>query len=338
MEEESQTFNVFHVEEAVGSSYIPVQEDFVVARGIQSVLGFGGLLPTEHLFAVIVFSKARISRETANLFRAVALGVRMAVLPVLEEKILTEEKGSFEEVESLRAIRNAQEELLAVFRTTVVEQSDKLDGTLAELQKTNVDLQSTLDDLTEAQSKLVDFEARLVSKYAVEKLRDPATYRVAFTVGTLINLFGHFLVPFMRGRSDVWTRFVAEFQERPILAACTILLAYLFPIICPGPLGGDIAPSEPRRRVARESIGLQAGPRIPRRPGRAHHRRRGRHQGRAGPGTSWPAPRTSSAAACGRRSSNYNARESTCRAKPWFMSTRSTTPFSWHTRRLPTVR
>ena len=231
MEEESQTFNVFHVEVAVGSSYIPVQEDFVVARGIQSVLGFGGLLPTGHLFAVIVFSKARISRETANLFRAVALGVRMAVLPVLEEKILTEEKGSFEEVESLRAIRNAQEELLAVFRTTVVEQSDKLDGTLAELQKTNVDLQSTLDDLKEAQSKLVDFEARLVSKYAVEKLRDPATYRVAFTVGTLINLFGHFLVPFMRGRSDVWTRFVAEFQERPILAACTILLAYLFPII-----------------------------------------------------------------------------------------------------------
>jgi hypothetical protein len=113
----------------------------------------------------------------------------------------------------------------------VVEQSDKLDGTLAALQTTNQDLQGALNDLREAQSKLVDFESKLVSKYAAEKLRDPATYRVAFTVGTLINLFGHFLVPLVRGQSDVWAQFVAEFQEHPVLTLGSILVAYLFPVI-----------------------------------------------------------------------------------------------------------
>ena len=78
MQKESYDFNVFHVEEAAGSSYIPDQEEFVAPYGIQSILGFGSLLPTGHLYAVIVFSKVGISRETANLFRAIALGVRMA--------------------------------------------------------------------------------------------------------------------------------------------------------------------------------------------------------------------------------------------------------------------
>jgi hypothetical protein len=136
MAKERPDFRVFHVEEAVGSRYIPDQE-FVSSRGIRSVLGFGGMMPTGHLFVVIVFSKARISLQTALLFRAVALGVRMVLLPCLENKILSGEKGIFEEVESLQAVAHAQSELLEVFRTTVIEQSDRLDQTLHELQTTN---------------------------------------------------------------------------------------------------------------------------------------------------------------------------------------------------------
>ncbi len=194
MEQEKQDFRVFHIEEALDSEHIPDQE-FVVSHGVRSVLGFGGMLPTGHLFVVIVFSKARISLETALLFRPVALGVWMMMLPLLKKKILAGEKGVFEEVESLQAVTRSQAQLLEVFRTTVIEQSDKLDQTLAELQTTNADLRATLDELKDAQSRLVDFEAKLVSKYAVEKLRDPSTYKVAFIVGTLINLFGHILVP-----------------------------------------------------------------------------------------------------------------------------------------------
>ena len=78
---EQRTYNVFHVPEAVGSPYIPAQQEFVVPCGIRSVLGFGGLLPSGEMFAVIIFSKVPITREAANLFKALSLNVKMAVLP-----------------------------------------------------------------------------------------------------------------------------------------------------------------------------------------------------------------------------------------------------------------
>jgi hypothetical protein len=78
---EQKTYNVFHVPEAVGSPYVPAQEGFVVPWGIRSVLGFGGLWPTGQLFAVILFAKCPISRETAELFKPLALSVKLAVLP-----------------------------------------------------------------------------------------------------------------------------------------------------------------------------------------------------------------------------------------------------------------
>ncbi len=45
------------------------------------MLGFGGMLPMGDIFVVIVFSKVRIPRETAELFRTLALNVKMAALP-----------------------------------------------------------------------------------------------------------------------------------------------------------------------------------------------------------------------------------------------------------------
>jgi hypothetical protein len=78
---EQRSFNVFHVPEAAGSSYIPAQQEFVLPCHIKSVLGFGGLLPSGSLFAVVMFSKCPIGRETAELFQPLALNVKMAVLP-----------------------------------------------------------------------------------------------------------------------------------------------------------------------------------------------------------------------------------------------------------------
>lgn len=77
----SSAFNVFHVEEAAGSPHVPAQEDFVAPFGVRSVLGFGGLLPGPDLFAVILFSRTPIPRETADLFKTVALSVKLALLP-----------------------------------------------------------------------------------------------------------------------------------------------------------------------------------------------------------------------------------------------------------------
>jgi hypothetical protein len=81
LDSEQHTYNVFHVPDAVGSAFIPAQEEFVLPYGIRSVLGFGGLLPSANLFATILFSKHPITRETADMFRALALNVKVAILP-----------------------------------------------------------------------------------------------------------------------------------------------------------------------------------------------------------------------------------------------------------------
>jgi hypothetical protein len=80
MDLEQTTFNVFHVPIALGSPYVPAQE-FVERVGIQSVLGFGGMMPSGNLMAVILFSKEPISRTTAELFKTLALNVKVALLP-----------------------------------------------------------------------------------------------------------------------------------------------------------------------------------------------------------------------------------------------------------------
>jgi hypothetical protein len=81
LELEQRTFNVFHVEEAAGSPFVPAQQDFVVPFGIKSVLGFGGMLPDGNLIAIIMFSKVCIPREKADMFKTLSLSAKLAVLP-----------------------------------------------------------------------------------------------------------------------------------------------------------------------------------------------------------------------------------------------------------------
>jgi hypothetical protein len=81
LDQEQTTHNVFFVPRALGSPHIVAQEEFVVRYGIQSVLGFGGLLASGDLFAVILFSKVPISPDTADQFRVVGLNLKIAILP-----------------------------------------------------------------------------------------------------------------------------------------------------------------------------------------------------------------------------------------------------------------
>lgn len=78
---EQHTYNVFHVPTASGSVHVPAQQEFVIPHRVQSVLGFGGMLPSGNLTAVVLFSKVKIERETANMFKTLALNVKMALLP-----------------------------------------------------------------------------------------------------------------------------------------------------------------------------------------------------------------------------------------------------------------
>ena len=69
---------VFHVENALGSPYIPAQDEFVDRYGIQSVVGFGGMLPSGDLFAIILFSTVHVSASSADRFKSLALDVKGA--------------------------------------------------------------------------------------------------------------------------------------------------------------------------------------------------------------------------------------------------------------------
>ena len=77
---EERSFNVFLVQDAQNNPNIPAQADFVEPYRIRSVLGFGGMLPSGGLFCTIMFSRVTISRETAGLFKPLALCVKTALL------------------------------------------------------------------------------------------------------------------------------------------------------------------------------------------------------------------------------------------------------------------
>ena len=76
LELEKKDYNVFYVPNALGSKYIPAQEDFVIPHQIKSVVGFGGMLPSRNLFAIIMFAKIPIPADTANLLKGLAVTVK----------------------------------------------------------------------------------------------------------------------------------------------------------------------------------------------------------------------------------------------------------------------
>jgi two-component system NtrC family sensor kinase len=84
---ERQSFDVFHVPDAVDSPFIPAQEGFVRAFGVKSVLGMGGVMADGELFAVILFTRVAISREVAEHFRTLAADVKEALSPFAANKV-----------------------------------------------------------------------------------------------------------------------------------------------------------------------------------------------------------------------------------------------------------
>jgi hypothetical protein len=83
---EARTYDVFHVEDALGSPAIPAQSEFVIPHAIRSVVGFGGVLRSGELFAVVLFSRAHIPFASAQRFRTLALDIRSALFPLGDDK------------------------------------------------------------------------------------------------------------------------------------------------------------------------------------------------------------------------------------------------------------
>lgn len=79
IERHHRDYEIFHVPHALGSPAVPAQ-DFVRDFGIRSVVGFGGVLPSGDLFALILFSTVPVLAEAADLLRSLSLSVKAAIV------------------------------------------------------------------------------------------------------------------------------------------------------------------------------------------------------------------------------------------------------------------
>ena len=87
-------YDLFHVEEAAGSSSIPAQAEFVEPFGIRSVVGFGGPLARGWIYAGIVFSKLPISARSASSFSTIALSAKLAFAGLRDMPAFSEPLGA----------------------------------------------------------------------------------------------------------------------------------------------------------------------------------------------------------------------------------------------------
>jgi PAS domain S-box-containing protein len=140
LDAEQRAYGVFHVEDAVGSISVPGQ-DFVKQFGVRSVMGFGGLLPSGDLFAVILFSRVAISREVSTLFRTLALSVKLVLLPFTRGPIFAGEprlpmtaERSHEE-EQLRSEAATLRLLIRALEAAALDQTGRLQDTIADLSR-----------------------------------------------------------------------------------------------------------------------------------------------------------------------------------------------------------
>jgi hypothetical protein len=61
-------------------------------------------------------------------------------------------------------------------------------------------------------------------------LRDGSAWRVAAVVGTLINLYGQLLVPWLNGEPNVFAALRERALRHPGTTALSVTVAYLFPL------------------------------------------------------------------------------------------------------------
>jgi signal transduction histidine kinase len=159
---EQKMYNVFYVSHALNNPCIPSQASFVVPFNVKSVLGFGGLLPSGNMFSILMFLKVAISPMIINLFRPLALNVKMAILPFDDGCVF---KDDFKSIINTEIIDNHQNkslrylnsknatlnQLLDVSEQSTITQSDRLEEAIANLHQ-------TLDKLKKTQVQLIQNE------------------------------------------------------------------------------------------------------------------------------------------------------------------------------------
>ena len=155
------TYNVFYVSEARDSEYVPAQNDFVIPYGIRSVVGFGGVLPDGALFAVILFSSIHVPVSTLEAFAAIALSVKVSLLPLVGREVFQGWKSTVRPPEALVALQASANESRVValsqlldMRAAVVEREAQ------RLELATMDAEDRANQLTQSQAALATSESR----------------------------------------------------------------------------------------------------------------------------------------------------------------------------------
>ena len=149
---------VFYVPEAAGSEYVPAQRDFVEPFGIRSVVGFGGVLPSGYVFAVVMFARVPVSPETAEAFTSLTFATQLALLPFVEGRLFDSMDPSDGPTNLERDLRLARAEaaslghLLDTRQQIVTEQA-------ARLEQARQDAEDRAEALARSQRRLERSEA-----------------------------------------------------------------------------------------------------------------------------------------------------------------------------------
>lgn len=157
LELEQKNYNVFYIQEALSNPYIPDQESFVIPFGIKSVLGFGGMLPCGNLFAVIMFSKTTIPKDTAQMFNSLALNVKAAILNFIDNVFDPINTGKIDSEKLPPTIDILQSKITTLTQLLEVSEKSALKQS-RHLEKTILDYDTTLINLRKTQKKLIESE------------------------------------------------------------------------------------------------------------------------------------------------------------------------------------
>jgi len=187
---------VFHVIQALGSPYIPDQDDLVRPHGVASVLGCGGVLPGGHFFAVLIFSKVTITTDTAELFKSIALSLRTSLL---RQRELANPR-------TLEARLGAAEELLNVLETSALTQTRRLK------EAHDIIRSDSEKRLQAANLELQDAQARLIAKERLASL-GALTAGIAHEIRNPLN----FVVNFAELSVDLTEEIAAEIDRIALL-------------------------------------------------------------------------------------------------------------------------
>ncbi|MBF0466141.1 MAG: EAL domain-containing protein [Nitrospirae bacterium] len=142
----------FHVDKAPGSNVVPAQDNFVIPYSIQSVMGFGGLLPNKKMFISIIFSKVHIEKSFSGIFRSISLSMLYALIRsnqdiFIDISVLHQDKEKSKSV-TYSTTTNVINSLLKTTEEIVLEMGNALYSSLEELNQAKKTLEEHSLEIT----------------------------------------------------------------------------------------------------------------------------------------------------------------------------------------------